>query len=72
MTFRELQEVLTKEDGTKLSRQGVCKAHDLLMMKLRRLLIEDPIIREYLIEHRLITETELDDAHFFRHRNDGD
>lgn len=68
MPFSQLAEALQREDGEPLSRQGAVKAHDALMLKLKRLFLADPLIREYLVEQNLMEPDDATDD--LRHRDD--
>lgn len=50
-TLEELRNIFRRPDGSKMSRQGMQYTHDKILFKLRRRLLADPMIRQWLKEN---------------------
>ena len=56
MTWEEITREINKSQGTNVCRQSIQGSYDRLLRKLRRLLIKDPVIKDWLIEQGIDIE----------------
>ena len=51
MDWNKIAQIIGDREGKPVSRQAVTSAHDRMLKKLRYLLLKDPYIRDWAIEH---------------------
>ena len=51
-----IAEIIGKKEGRTLTRQAMISSHDRLLNKLKNLLLQDPYVKDWVIEHGLETD----------------
>lgn len=56
MDWRKIAEIIGDKEGKPVSRQAITSAHNRMLKKLRYLLLKDPYIKDWVLEHGVEVE----------------